>query len=88
MAGPRRGRAKCGVLLGLPSPSRIPLGGRGMQGRERERERERGAAPPPLVQFGLLKGEGATSWAAALSLPSGPLRPNTCWKYALEAIIN
>ena len=23
-AGPRRGRAKCGVLLGLPSPSRIP----------------------------------------------------------------
>ena len=24
VAGPRRGRAKCGVLLGLPSPSRIP----------------------------------------------------------------
>ena len=23
-AGPRRGHAKCGVLLGLPSPSRIP----------------------------------------------------------------
>ena len=44
---------------------------------EGERGKERGAGPPPLVQFGLLKGGRSTSWAAALSLPSAALRPIT-----------
>ena len=61
------------------TPSPIPpfLLLEGERGKEREREEERGAAPPPLAQFGLPMGGRATSWAAALSLPSGPLRPNT-----------
>ena len=52
--------------------------GRGKGGRkERERERERGRAPSPSP-IRTPHGRGrATSWAAAVSLPSGPLRPNT-----------
>ena len=80
-AGRPLGRAKeGGVLLlvgvGLPFPSstRKREGGR----KERERERERGAAPPSPSPIRTPHGRGrATSWAAALSLPSGPLRPNT-----------
>ena len=60
-AGRPLGRAKeggvlllVGVELPFPSPTRKREGGR----KERERERERGAAPPPLVQFGLLMGGG------------------------------
>ena len=79
-AGPR-GRAKeggvlllVGVGLPFPSPTRKEEGGR----KERERERERGAAPPSPSPIRTPQGRGrATSWAAALSLPSGPLRPNT-----------
>ena len=61
-AGRPLGRAKEGGILLLvgvgfpfPSPTRKEEGGR----KERERERERGAAPPPLVKFGLLMGGGA-----------------------------
>ena len=39
-----------GVLLGLPSPSRIPLSFPEERRKEGEREKEKGAAP--LVQFG------------------------------------
>ena len=63
-----------GVGLPFPSPTRKREGGR----KERERERERGAAPPSPSPIRTPHGRGrATSWAAALSLPSGPLRPNT-----------
>ena len=63
-----------GVGLPFPSPTRKEEGGR----KERERERERGAAPPSPSPIRTPHGRGrATSWAAALSLPSGPLRPNT-----------
>ena len=63
-----------GVELPFPSPTRKEEGGR----KERERERERGAAPPSPSPIRTPHGRGrATSWAAALSLPSGPLRPNT-----------
>ena len=57
-----------GVGLPFPSPTRKSEGGR----KDRERERERGAAPPPLVQFGL-------PWEEARHLlgccPLSPLRP-------------
>ena len=53
-----------GVELPFPSPTRKEEGGR----KERERERERGAAPPPLVLFGLPLG-GHHLLATALSLP-------------------
>ena len=64
-AGPRRACAKCGVLLGLPSPSRIPppIWNR-KRGREKEKEgrghppfpspirtRPRGGVRPPLRPF-------------------------------------
>ena len=76
-----RGRAKEGGILLLvgvgfpfPSPTRKEEGGR----KERERERERGAAPPSPSPIRTPNGRGrATPWAAALSLPLGPLRPNT-----------
>jgi hypothetical protein len=64
-AGPR-GAPRCGVLLGLPSPSRIPPPIRSRKGG-RERERKEGAAPPPLVQFGLGKGGRAPPHVACLS---------------------
>ena len=56
-AVPRRGRTKCGVLLGLPSPSRIPppIWNRT---RGREKEKEGRGRPPSLVQFGPDQGEG------------------------------
>src|SRR3954470_18167355 len=61
-----------GVGLPFPSPTRKREGGR------KERERERGAAPPSPSPIRTPHGRGrATSWAPALSLPSGPLRPNT-----------
>ena len=42
-AGPRRGRTKCGVLLALPSPSRIPPP---IWNRKRGREKDKEGAPP------------------------------------------
>ena len=75
VAGPR-GCAKCGVLLGLPSPSRIPppIWNR-KKGREKEKE---GRAPPSLVQFGPVHGEGCGHPLRPFStFPYGPLRPNT-----------
>src|SRR3954469_8300029 len=75
-AGPWGGGVLLLVGVGLPfrSPTRKREGGR----KERERERERGAAPPSPSPIRTPHGRGsATSWAAALSLPSGPLRPNT-----------
>ena len=76
-AGPRRGRTKCGVLLGLPSPSRIPpLTWNRKRGREKEKEGRR--HPPSLVQFGLVYGEGCGHPLEPFSpFPYGPLRPNT-----------
>ena len=64
-AGPRRGRAKCEVLLGLPSPSRIPPTLLEYEkGKEGERKKERGAAP--LVQFGPEGGAQASFLLASL----------------------
>ena len=64
-----------GVGLPFPTPTRRRKGRRRGRRKEREEKEERGTAP--LVQFGLLKGGCATSWTAALSLLSGPLRPIT-----------
>ena len=58
-AGPRRGHAKCGVLLGLPSPSRIPPPIWNRK-RGREKEKEGRGRPPSLVQFGPDQGEGCS----------------------------
>ena len=50
-----------GNRLGLPILAPPPfLSFGGGKGKEREREKERGAAPPPLVQFGLPMGGGST----------------------------
>ena len=80
VAGPRRARQVWGILLGLPSPSRIPLlfpipsrrrreGGRG--------EKEGGGRHPLLVQFGRAHGEGCSHPLRPFSpFPYGPLRPN------------
>ena len=69
-AGPRRGRAKCGVLLGLPSPSRIPPP---IWNRKRGREKEKGAAP--VVQFGPEGGAGLLPFGLSPLFPYGPIRP-------------
>src|SRR3990170_2214379 len=76
-AGAHRARPKCGVLLGLPSPSRIPPPTwNRKKGREKEKE-ERGR-PLSLVQFGPVHGEGARPPLRPFSpFPYGPLRPNT-----------
>ena len=76
-AGPRRGRTMCGVLLGLPSPSRIPPPIWNRK-RGREKEKEGRGRPPSLVQFGLAHGEGCGHPLGSFSpFPYGPLRPNT-----------
>ena len=76
-AGPRRGRAKCGVLLGLPSPSRIPPPTWSRK-RGREKEKEGRGHPLSLVQFGPVHGEGARPSLRPFSpFLYGPLRPNT-----------
>ena len=59
------------VLLGLPSPSSIPLSFPELERRkEGEREKEKGAAP--LVQFGPEGGAPASFWP----LSSIPVWPN------------
>ena len=65
-AGPR-GAPRCGVLLGLPSPSRIPPPIRSRKGG-REKEKERGAGPLLLVLISLLPKGGRISplWAGVL----------------------
>ena len=76
-AGPRRGRTKCGVLLGLHSPSRIPPPIWNRK-RGREKEKEGRGHPPSLVQFGPAHGEGCGHPLRPFSpFPYGPLRPNT-----------
>ena len=76
-AGPRRGRTKCGVLLGLPSPCRIPPPIWNRK-RGREKEKEGRGRPPSLVQFGPDHGEGCGHLLRPFSpFPYGPLRPNT-----------
>src|SRR6266536_3670708 len=76
-AGPHRARPKCGVLLGLPSPSRIPPPTWNRK-RGREKEKEGRGRPPSLVQFGQVHGEGCGHPLRPFSpLPYGPLSPNT-----------
>ena len=65
-AGPRRGRAKCGVHL--PCWSR-------RRGKEGERRKEKGAAP--LVQFGPEGAACLLPFGLSPLFPYGPLRPNT-----------
>ena len=76
-AGPHRARPKCGVLLGLPSRSRIsPPTWNRKKGREKEKEGR--GRPLSLVQFGPVHGEGARPPLRPFSpFPYGPLRPNT-----------
>ena len=81
VAGPWGACQVWGILLGLPSPSRIPLlfpipsrrrreGGRG--------EKEGGGRRPLLVQFGPAHGEGCGHPLRPFSpFLYGPLRPNT-----------
>ena len=45
-AGPHRARPKCGVLLGLPSPSRLPPPTWNRK-KGREKRRKEGAQPLP-----------------------------------------
>ena len=72
----RGGRPKGGAILGLPSPSRIPLlfpirsRREGKRGRGR---RKRGGAPP-LVQFGLGRRGGRAPPLGPS--PLSPLKPN------------
>ena len=63
-AGPHRALPKCGVLLGLPIPSRIPPPTRSRKGG-REKEKERGVGPLLLVLISLLPKGGRISplWA-------------------------
>ena len=76
-AGPRRGCAKCGVLLGLPSPSRIPPPTCNRK-KGREKEKERRGRPLSLVQFRPVHREGARPPLRPFSpFPYGPIRPNT-----------
>ena len=66
-----------GVLLGLPSPSRIPLF-LSRVGEKKEGKREGvgkgkgGAAPFPLVQFGPMGGRAPPSLWPASSIPIWP----------------
>ena len=76
-AGPHRARPKCGVLLGLPSPSRIPPPTWNRK-KGREKEKEGRVRPHSLVQFGPDHGEGCGHLLRPFSpFPYGPLRPNT-----------
>ena len=76
-AGPHRARPKCGVLLGLPSPSRIPPPTWNRK-KGREKEKEGRGRPLSRVQFGLVHGEGARPPLRPFSpFPYGPLRLNT-----------
>mgnify|MGYP005834725997 CR=1 FL=1 len=60
-----------GVLLGLPSPSRIPLSFPEKERRkEGEMEKEKGAAP--LVQFGREAGRASFLLASLSSIPVWP----------------
>ena len=68
---------KCGVLLGLPSPSRIPPPTWNRK-KGREKEKEGRGRPFSLVQFRPVNGEGARPPLRPFSpFPYGPLRPNT-----------
>ena len=70
-------RQKCGVLLGLPSPSRIPPPTWNRK-KGREKEKEGRGHPLSLVQFGPDHGEGCGHLLRPFSpFPYGPLRPNT-----------
>ena len=72
-----RARQKCGVLLGLPSPSRIPPPTWNRK-RGREKEKEGRRHPPSLVQFGPDQGEGRSHLLRPFSpFPYGPIRSNT-----------
>ena len=76
-AGPRRGRAKCGVLLGLPSPSRIPPPTWNRK-KGRDKEKEGRGRPLSLVQFEPVHWKGARPPLRPFCpFPYGPLRPNT-----------
>ena len=76
-ADPRRGRAKCGVLLGLPSPNRIPPPTWNRK-KGREKEKEGRGRTLSLVQFGPVHREGVRPPLRPFSpFPYGPLRPNT-----------
>ena len=76
-AGLHRARLKCGVLLGLPSPTRIPPPTWNRK-KGREKEKEGRGRPPSVVQFRPVHGEGAQPPLRPFSpLPYGPLRPNT-----------
>ena len=71
----RPARPKCGVLLGLPSPSKIPPP---TYNRKKGREKEGRGCPLSLVQFRPVHGEGARPPLRPFSpFPYGPLRPNT-----------
>ena len=65
-----------GVVLGLPSPSRIPLSFPEYERRkEGEREKEKRAAP--LVQFGPEGGGRLLTFGLPPLFSYGPITPNT-----------
>ena len=66
-AGPHRARPKCGVLLGLPSPSRIPPPIWNRK-RGRERRRKEGGAHLPQSNLDQTKGRGAATLEALFLL--------------------
>ena len=78
--GPHRARPKCGVLLGLPSPSRIPPPILNRK-RGREKEKEGRGRPPSLVQFGPEGGARLLPFGLSPLFPYGPIRPIYSEKY-------
>src|SRR3954466_9656281 len=74
-AGPHRARPKCGVLLGLPSPSRIPPPTWNRKNeREKEKEGRKGTPPfPSPIQTGPW-GRGVATLEAFLSFPVWPIK--------------
>ena len=72
-AGPHRVRPKRGVLLGLPSPGRIPPPTWNRK-KGRKKEKEGKGRPISLVQFGPAMGGAQPPLEALLSFPLKPIK--------------
>ena len=73
-AGPHRARPKCGVLLGLPSLSRIPPPTWNKEKGKGEGEGRKGEPPFPSPIRTSPWGRGAATLEASLSFPVWPIK--------------